>query len=88
MDRTSSKPPAVVLSKITRPIAPPPANDNGRPWRCRACGFLLGIERGRELHVKYKDAEVWIVGNCRCVCRRCGEVNEVTVGASPRREEP
>ena len=53
-----------------------------RPWHCRTCGSLLGVERGRELHVKYKDAEVWIVGTCRRVCRRCGGGNVITVGTS------
>jgi len=43
---------------------------------------LLGVEQGRELHVKYKDAEIWIVGTCRRVCRRCGEGNVITVGTS------
>jgi hypothetical protein len=60
--------------------------NNPLSWRCRACGSLLGVERGGQLHVKYKDADVWIVGTCRRACRRCGERNEVTVGASPRRE--
>jgi len=43
---------------------------------------LLGVEQGSELHVKYKDAEIWIVGTCRRVCRRCGEENVITVGTS------
>jgi hypothetical protein len=60
--------------------------DNPLSWCCRTCGSLLGIERGGQLHVKYKGADIWIVGTCRRDCRRCGERNEVTVGASSRRE--
>jgi hypothetical protein len=44
---------------------------------------LLGVETARELHVKLKTAEIWIVGMCRQVCRRCGEGNVITVGTSP-----
>jgi hypothetical protein len=44
------------------------------------------MAQGGQLHVKYKDTEVWIVGTCRRTCRRCGERNEVTVGASPTKE--
>jgi len=44
---------------------------------------LLGVEKERELHVKYKDAQFWVVGTCRQVCRHCGEGNVITVGTSP-----
>jgi hypothetical protein len=45
------------------------------PWRCRHCGFLLGLEQGGELHVKYRDLQHWITGRCRHACRRCGAMN-------------
>jgi hypothetical protein len=59
---------------------------NIKPWRCHACGALLGIARGDELHVKYRDAEIWIAGPCRSICRRCGKSNEITVGR-PSKED-
>lgn len=58
-----------------------------RPWRCDACGALLGMARGDELHVKYKEAELWIAGPCRSVCRRCGKSNQITVGRTPAKED-
>jgi hypothetical protein len=87
MGREPSNPRAVVLLEIARPVDRSPANDNARPWRCRGCGSLLGLERGRALHVKYKDVEYWIVGGCRHVCRRCGEGNEITVGNANTQED-
>jgi hypothetical protein len=54
-------------------------------WRCKACGALLGIEQGGELHVKYKEADLRIVGSCRRACRRCGAVNEIAVGVPQAR---
>ena len=56
-------------------------------WHCHACRALLGIARGTHLHVKYKDAEIWIVGRCRCICRRCGKANESVVGRAPGKED-
>jgi hypothetical protein len=64
-----------------------PSNPRIRPWRCDACGALLGIARGDELHVKYKDVEIWIVGPCRSICRRCGKSNQITVGQTPAKED-
>jgi hypothetical protein len=51
-----------------------------RPWRCRVCGALLGMQQGAELHVKYKDVSHWIAGRCRHACRRCGAMNTLHVG--------
>ncbi|MGD0527718.1 MAG: hypothetical protein ABSE49_21475 [Polyangiaceae bacterium] len=56
-------------------MTPPPA----RPWRCCSCGSLLGVLRGGELHLKYRDVEHWITGRCRHACRRCGATNAVDV---------
>jgi hypothetical protein len=80
--RTTSRD-VVVSSRIPSRIAPHVASGNGRPWRCRTCGSLLGIERGDELHVRFKDAELWIVGRCRQVCRRCGESNSIAIAPCP-----
>jgi hypothetical protein len=87
LDHTSFRPRLGTLPIVTSAVREKPANDNARPWRCRACGALLGVARGGELQVKYKDTEVWFIGGtCRRTCRRCGERNEVTVGASPGTE--
>jgi len=45
------------------------------------CEALLGVERGGELHTKYKEAQWRIVGDCRCACRRCGALNSIMVVA-------
>jgi hypothetical protein len=75
VDRTSSDSRSVVVTGT-------PARESAKAWRCCGCGSLLGVERGRELHLKYKDVEAWIVGTCRRVCRRCGEMNTIAVGTS------
>lgn len=54
--------------------------DSQARWHCRACGALLGIQQGDELHVKYKDVQHWVSGRCRHVCRRCGSMNTRHVG--------
>jgi hypothetical protein len=61
-------------SQSPLPSSPTPALVR-EPWRCRRCGFLLGLEQAGELHVKYRDLEHWITGRCRHVCRRCGAMN-------------
>jgi hypothetical protein len=52
-----------------------------RTWRCHACRALLGIEHDGELHVRCGKSELWIRGDCRQVCRRCGAVSSHTRGA-------
>lgn len=54
--------------------------EHARPWRCRSCGALLGMQQGDELHVKYKDVQHWITGRCRHACRRCGAMNTMHAG--------
>ena len=80
MVRRTPSPDVVVSSRSTSRIAPRPANGNGRPWRCRTCGALLGIERGNELHVRLKDAE------CRSLAaavRRADGAGRATQSPSP-----
>jgi hypothetical protein len=50
-------------------------------WRCHACDSLLGVLRGGELQLKYRDTEYRITGGCRCdhACRRCGATNVLQV---------
>jgi hypothetical protein len=48
------------FASATVPASEPGASNDcpkaaARPWRCRACGALLGMERDGELHVKYKE---------------------------------
>lgn len=35
-----------------------------KEWRCRKCGTLLGVERKRRLHLKYKTAQYVSDGAC------------------------
>ena len=41
-------------------------------WRCGSCRALLGVQRGRAIHVRYKDAEYLVTGSVVAICRRCG----------------
>jgi hypothetical protein len=59
-----------------------------RPWHCRACGALLGVEHRGELHIKYKEAQYFVRGHCRHDCRRCGATNAVLTRASPAAPAP
>lgn len=56
--------------------------ESTRFWRCRTCGALLGIVKGGQLHMKYKDTEIWVVGTCHRRCRRCAERNEIVTGVA------
>jgi hypothetical protein len=57
-----------------------------RHFRCTQCGFLLGIHRGHELHIKYKDHEaIYTGGTVRTTCRRCCRANEATAGITTPR---
>lgn len=49
-----------------------------RHWRCRGCAALLGVHRGGELHIKYKELELRVAATERVAttCRRCKRVNE------------
>jgi hypothetical protein len=43
-----------------------------RRWRCSRCGTLLGIARGEEMEMKYRDAHYVAQGPVKAICRRCG----------------
>jgi len=47
----------------------------GTPWKCQGCGTLLGIERGGEVHLRYKDFNAIVCGRVRATCRRCARPN-------------
>ncbi|HEY3820259.1 MAG TPA: hypothetical protein VGL81_24005 [Polyangiaceae bacterium] len=82
-DQTAVVCPATGPVAGSRPAARGAPSDPSaaRPWRCRACGALLGVERNGEVHVKYKEVQHWISGRCRHHCRRCGTMNVLSVGA-------
>ena len=48
-------------------------------WRCEKCGALLGVEHGRHMCLRYKQAQYVVKGgDCSiiAVCRKCSTVNE------------
>lgn len=50
-------------------------------WRCRNCGFLLGLSdpEGRQLRIKYKDLYITFEGGrVSMLCRRCSTPNTLT----------
>jgi len=74
---------ATLARSVPCPASPPSAI-RGRPWRCRSCDALLGVEHDGELHVKHKETEHWISGRCRHACRRCGAMNTFPVPPDDR----
>lgn len=50
-------------------------------WRCKNCGFLLGLAdpEGKELRIKYKDLYIRFEGGrVTMICRRCSTFNTLT----------
>lgn len=43
-----------------------------RRWTCARCGTLLGIARGSEVELKYRDARYVAQGPVKATCHRCG----------------
>ena len=58
------------------------ATASGREWRC-GCGALLGMHRGGEVHIKYKDFSAVARGRVELRCRRCGAVSATTTELQP-----
>lgn len=48
------------------------ARDAERKWKCWCCGTLLGVERGSEVELKYKEAVYRVRRPVKTQCRRCG----------------
>jgi ribosomal protein S27AE len=46
-----------------------------RIWRC-GCGVLLGVHKGDELHLKYKELYAIATGRVKVRCRMCARVSE------------
>ena len=52
----------------------------GGEWRCEACGKLLGMVKGKRVHIRIARRQEYIVsGPASAVCRGCGQLNELTV---------
>jgi hypothetical protein len=74
-------PPISPGRRASSPSSPAPARPSaGRHWCCRGCGRLLGVVLGAELHLRYKEAEHWVTGTCRCPCPRCRTTNVIIMG--------
>lgn len=50
-------------------------------WRCKKCGLLLGVARGAEVEVRYRDLFYVVRGAVSAECRRCGCTNEISTRA-------
>lgn len=56
-------------------------------WKCSSCGAVLGYLDGTDiLRIKYKDLYFYVnvirgASLIKCLCRKCGKVNEVMAKA-------
>jgi len=51
------------------------------PWRCDACGAILGYvdPKSEVLRIKLRDIYQWFRGGTLAMtCRKCGQLNELT----------
>ena len=47
-------------------------------WRCSRCGKLLGVLKGRRLHIRLSRSHEYLVGfPVTGVCRACQTLNEI-----------
>jgi phage FluMu protein Com len=47
-------------------------------WRCSRCGKLLGVLKGRRLHIRLSRSHEYLVGfPVTGVCRSCQTLNEI-----------
>jgi uncharacterized C2H2 Zn-finger protein len=56
-------------------------------WRCGRCGTLLGVRRGRRVHIKHRRAQLIVRGSVMYACPRCGELTETDTIAVPEGTE-
>ena len=49
-----------------------------KKWFCNECTALLGIKKGDELIIRYKqEINLTMTGKIIMVCRRCGTINQI-----------
>jgi len=52
-----------------------------REWRCTQCGKLLGVLKGKRLHIRFACSHEYLVGfPATGICRCCGTLNEHPTG--------
>ncbi|HET6377635.1 MAG TPA: hypothetical protein VFG05_04930 [Methylocella sp.] len=53
-------------------------------WRCRHYGKLLGIVRGRRVHLHFARGHEYLVGfPATATCRGCRTLNEISAAPEP-----
>ena len=56
-----------------------------REWRCKQCDTLLGVERGAQMLLRYKQAQYVGGGEytVTAICRNCSATNDRTGTQEP-----
>lgn len=52
-------------------------HDYGQRWRCRECGYLLGIVHNQRLFVTHRKYKLEARGEISARCPQCGYQNEL-----------
>ena len=51
----------------------------GDEWRCQSCGKLLGVDNGRQMHIRLKHRQEYLVSYpVTATCPGCGTLNVKT----------
>ena len=65
-----------------------PSTQQSREWRCRACGKLLGLYQGTELHVRFsRGHEFFASFPARAICCGCGCTNRAILPQETSRSD-